>query len=364
MSLHDRFRDLESNGAVYYQGSSLRRVNLDFNDKNQCSAFITEYFKAGNKGNAFSFGFNELFSAKGKHTHTVALYFLGCLLKNLIDENFFQFLKFNIPDLNYNFYYTWFLSCLYHDTAACIEESPYQHQPLKFYLGLHNISYNVYNHRPIFALADLFTYSEPLIKNYFDYRIDYCIRVEHGILGGYLLYDRLRKNYTSAWKEHLNEYTSDKNGNTELGSYSNFKYKNLHWHIAHLDHFAIIADSIIGHNIWVNDDVVLYNHYGLDPLIKSPSNRIRIRERPVLFFLSLIDSIEPVKILEKEPNVLEPVQALQSIDFQLIGTNRIKITSLSVQHFDSYYSKVKEVEDWLDVKVGDVDNDTFIITIN
>ena len=361
MNLHEEFRAL--NDCFYYSSLHGRNLTLDFNDSDQCFEFIKDYYEAGRKNKVFAFVFDHLYRTEGKHCHTVSMYFLGCFLSRIADDYLKDFLSFNVHDLDYDFKYSWFLSCLYHDTASSIETQPFHIKPLSYYLGKNNISHIVYDHRAKVPYADLFTYPISLVKNYFQYRLEHCLCVDHGIIGGFLLFDRLRKNYDASWREHVVEMTSLYNG-VIADSYDHFESRNLHWRTAQLDHFAIIADSIIGHNIWVSDDVALYNHYGLSPLIKSPTNKIRIRERPVLFFLSLIDSIDPVKILNKEPNVLEPVPALQSIDVRLDGANTIIITSLSIQHFDSYYSKVKKTEDWLDVVVGDIDNNSFTITIN
>lgn len=360
MSLYDEFRALDD--CFYYPILHGRNLTLDYSDSNQCFKFINDYYEAGHKNKAFAFDFDHLYKTEGKHCHTVSMYFLGCFLSKIVDDHLREFLSFNVHDLKYDFKYSWFLSCLYHDTASVIEIPAFQRQTLSFFLGASDVSYRVYDHKAKTPYAALFTYPSDLVENYFLYRIGHCLCVDHGILGGFLLFDRLQKNYDRAWKEHVTELALlgialDKK------KYDDFTQRNLHWQSVHLDHFALIADSIIGHNMWVNDDVKLYNFYGLTPLLKSPTNKIKIRERPLLFFLSLIDSIDPVKMLNKEPNILEPTPALQSIDIQVIGTNRIKITSLSVQHFDSYYSKVKEVEDWLDVAVSTIDNSAFIITI-
>lgn len=360
MSLLERIRSLRD--CFYYRELHGENETLDFNDNSQCKKLITKYYKFGGKERVFNFDFEHLFSRRGKHRHTASLYFIGCLLQELVDDHLRQFILSNVQGLEYDFKYSWFLSCLYHDTASSIETQPFHFRPLSYYLGKNNISHIVYDHRAKVPYADLFTYPISLVENYFQYRIEHCLCVDHGILGGFLLFDRLRKNYDTSWRKHVAEMTPYHNGVIN-DSYDHFEYRNLHWRTAQLDHFAIIADSIIGHNIWVSEDVALYNHFGLTPLIKSPTNKININERPLLFFLSLVDSIDPVKIFggfSKNPNY---VAILDSIDFQLDNTNKIVITSLPIQHFDSYYSKVKKIEDWLDVFVGDIDNSSFTITI-
>lgn len=360
MNLLDRIRSHDD--CFYYPKLKGKNATLDFNDDIQCMNLIETYYKSGGKESVFNFDFLHLFSAHGKHIHTASLYFIGCLLQRLVEDNLRKFIEANVQGLNYNFKYSWFLSCLYHDTASAIENQPFHIKPLSYYLGINNISHIVYDHKAIVPYAELFTYPISLVKNYFQFRLEYCSCVDHGILGGFLLFDRLRKNYDATWKKHSNEVISFQNG-VFFDSYDHFKYSGLDWRIAQLDHFAIIADSIIGHNMWVSDDTNLYNNFGLTPLIKSADNRVKITDRPLLFFLSLIDSIDPVKLLGRKPIEVKPMDALKSIDFDLVSNHEIKVTALSATHFLYYHTEVKKVEDWLDVTVEDISNNTFTITV-
>jgi len=361
MNLLERIHTL--NDCFYYQKLNGKNETLDFNDESQCMELIEEYYKHGGKERVFNFDFINLFSTRGKHIHTASLYFLGCLLKELVDDHLRKFIVNNVQGLDYNFMYSWFLSCLYHDTASSIESQPVHIKPLSYYLGKNNISHVLYDHKAILSYADLFTYPISLVENYFQYRLVYCSCVDHGILGGFLLFDRLRKNYDTTWRQYVNEVIP-LHDRPAADSYNHFRYKGLNWRIAQLDHFAIIADSIIGHNMWVSDDANLYNYFGLNPLIKSANSKIKIADRPLLFFLSLIDSIDPVKLLGRETIKVKPADALESIDFDLVSEHLIRVNALSTTYFSYYHSEVKKTEDWLDVKVGEVLNNSFTITIN
>ncbi|MDQ4678654.1 hypothetical protein, partial [Stenotrophomonas maltophilia group sp. RNC7] len=108
----------------------------------------------------------------------------------------------------------------------------------------------------------------------------YFHSIDHGILAGFILFDRLIKNYNSAFEEE-----KDKNTHTK---YENFEHKNLSWKREHQDHFAIIADSIIAHNIWfcnqLKEEKQRYKLYGLDPLIPQYLKKFKLKQKPLIFF--------------------------------------------------------------------------------
>ena len=345
----------------------------NFNKASVSLEFIKKYFEISKKDKVLELMFKEDFNNRGKHQHTVALFFLGNLLKRSIDCQLKRFLGQNVKnilgkqritsennlELNantcndgwYDFLYTWFLTCLYHDTASAIEEKAYQNQCMEFFLGANNVSHNLFQHKPILPYAKLFTYSEKLVRNYFNYRIDFGKSVDHGILGGFIMYDRLKKNYDIAWREFLNNEDNSINN-----CYEFFVYKERNWRIEHLDHFAIIADSIIAHNIWFSDDEKLYKHYGLNPLIKSNKNRIKLECRPLLFFLGMLDTIEPVKFFtEESKDKIKPVEVLENISIDLEGNNIINIeinNDFACECMrEKWFEKIKSMKDWLNVSV-------------
>lgn len=346
MCLLTQFQDLDD--CFYYPTLAGENKRLNFDDKDQCASLIKEYFTAARKYGVFAIDFNKIFLSNGKHSHTVALYLLGYCLRGIVDDPLKNFMKSNTQGYDYDFRHVWFLSSLYHDTASAIESIANLHKPLNFYLGANNVKFNVYDHIPEVPSARLFTYARGLVENYFDYRSDFFSRVDHGILGGFLLFDKLRKNYDDNWSD-----LQKQNAPTHY-NYEDFCWENLHWKRCHLDLFAIVADSVIGHNMWVNKDERLYKHFGLDPLIYPGNHRISCNERPLLFFLSLLDTIEPVKCLErKDHDCLHPSIALKSVDIRLNGNNEITIRILSdIQNLESWFNKIKEMEDWLEVEVS------------
>lgn len=358
MSLYEKLmnEDFYKN-SVYYH-TSLHNIDLSGINQESCYKFIKEFFKAGGKQAVFNTNFNKDFKTNGKHVHTVVLYLLGFYFKDIIEVLLKNYIKQNIDDqLNnpeswFDFRYTWFLCCLYHDTASVIENEKHlcsrdnRFKELDYYLGKNNIKYNVYDHIPLKPESNLLTYPETLVKNYFFYRTEYYHSVDHGILGGFLIFDRLIKNYNSAWKREVKTRPEVK--------YDYFKSADLSWKREHQDHFVMIADSIIAHNIWFNKDKDLYKSYGLDSLIISPSNKIRIQERPLLFFLSLLDTIDPTKRFpEKDAKMV-----LELFDIKYYQErNELTIILKSDSNIDcvDYFYKIKKAEDWLDINVDYTD---------
>lgn len=363
MCLYDDY--IGNQNYQYYNNMHVNPME-NFDTSKSSYQFIQEYFQAGRKLHVFTLNFNKEVQRAGKHQHTVALYFLGCKLYQLIDSPLKQFFVENLKDSRwYDFKYTWFLACLYHDTASAIEKTAYSNEPLDFFLGTNNIKHNVFNHKPMLPYADLFTFPEELVENYFHYRIDYCKSVDHGILGGFLLFDRLRENYDNAWRkcclQNANKRIVDDQFNY---TYEKFEFEDRNWQIDHLDHFAIIADSVIAHNIWFNNNVELYKHYGLEPLIISNKNQIALTDRPLLFFLSLLDTIEPIKCLGRKNFSLNPVDALKSVSIKLDGPDKIVITVLKNDiNCRLWFEEIEKMKNWLRVGVNCTNATTCIIKI-
>lgn len=210
-------------------------------EKANCRSFIRDHYEKGSKKEALCIPWSDEYNEHGKHTHTVSLYLLGLLFENDLGVRIESNLKNLIPIVEdwYEYKYTWFLTCLYHDVVSCIEHSALPKYPneaqrqLAYYIGDLNIQYTPYSHLPLNPAVSLSRFSESLIHNYFRYRADSMV-LDHGIVGGYYLFDRLTKNFIAKTSNHdWNEqkYYQDANG--------------LMWRLEHLDHFAYISDAII-----------------------------------------------------------------------------------------------------------------------
>ena len=357
MPLLEEYKGLDLHRWNYYEADAPENeknaVLREFNNNN-ATAFITKIFKCGGKENAFDISFFKDYLKNGKHSHTVSLYFLGCLLSEIVDTHLEAYLSRYVDSLRkdgwYCFNYTWFLTCLYHDTASAIEKSEWHRDcpsDIDFYLGKEDVQYNVFEHAWSNPLMKPYTYSESLVRNYFKYRVEYCHAIDHGIIGGYLLYDRLVKNYDKNWAEYKKEHPDAPDA-----CYNDFihggEYNNLRWRKAHMDHFAVIADAIIAHNIWHSKNATenknLYRQYGLDPLIHGKAKKTNIKEAPLLFFLGLLDTLEPVKRFDN------PVDCLNHIDIWGQDTF-IYITVPAKYANTTWFNGLSDIENWLAVHV-------------
>lgn len=302
-----------------------------------CKKFIQKHFEKGRKHKVLEVSFFEKFETDGKHCHTVSLYLIGLLGKKYLSHCLKQKLNQLMNATWYNFEYTWFLTCMYHDMVTCIEEtkiekdSQEQNKPLDFHLEKYGIQHTPYNYSPIKKDVCLTRFSEELIKNYFNYRLNNDKdkpKFDHGIVGGYLLFDKFYKNFI--------ENTKDAEWQPDNSCYNN----GVIWRKEHIDHSAYIADAIICHNIWLSYDdstKATYEEYGLNPLIvgRNGKNKLSIAEYPLQFILCLLDTIEPVKRFQE----LNPQDVLKLINVEF-QDNGLKI------EWDPELEKQKQFEYW------------------
>ena len=362
MTLWDTLCALSNTQYNYY--CSAPEIDLNNLSSKMAYQFIKSTYKIGCKDKIFNIGFQRSFKEKGKHVHTLILYLLGCCLQSWLVKPLQNQLLTYIPtaDELYDFNYVWYLTCLYHDTASVIENSEWHKgvsSDINFHLGKHNIMNNVYEHSWEKKSLKPYTYSENVIKNYFRYRVEYCHSIDHGILAGYLLYDRLISNYNETWKKYRRNSTFD--------DYNNFYYNGLCWRIEHQSLFAIVADAIIAHNIWHSDDKVLFQSYGLDSLVKSNKfsfeKNMSFEKNTLAFILGLLDTIEPTKFFDKE----SPMKVLKSINLECDNVYRIRRIKISLLDKlaaqNDWLEKLESMENWLNVKVDTVDLNTRLITI-
>lgn len=325
------------------------KANED-NIKN-CKDFITEHLEKGGKDEVHKIPWIQEFQRSKKHIHVVSLYLLGLTFQNSISE----FIEGEIGDFIsshdwYDYKYTWFLTCLYHDIASNIERGkipanpPEQQKQLTYYLGDNNIQYTIFDRE---SKRNTYHPRLPvsLVKNYFYYRAS-CGECDHGILGGYYLFDRLYKNFLK---------------NTRDGVSTD----NLLRSTDHIQHFAYISDAIICHNIWTvrsfdisetdrskdEKKIETYKCFGLSPLIyKSSEDRLKFEEHPLQFLLCLLDTMEPVKRFNEEciDTCPHPKDILNSIDISInesnIQSQKFEITI----HWDAMVNNWSGFERWKD----------------
>ena len=338
--------------------------NLD-TSLSRCQDFIGSYYKLGCKETCMMFDFLEEYLNHGKHLHTVSLYLMGMIfieksstLRDKLTNQLQSFLPcygdwYVRKKDEYNLLYTWYLTALYHDIASCVEniripENPTEQQKcLEYYLGELDITYSPYSVFPYRKLNIPQRFSENLIKNYFCYRANKG-SCEHGILAGYLFFDRFVKNFL---RYSRNKKIIKKGFIEEAG--------NLKWHIEQLSHAAYVADAIICHNIWMGGerDTELYQAYGLSPLLymKHSENKLSITKYPLQFMLCLLDTIEPVKRFAREPfeKTLYPKDVLENVQLEFKG-NGLEVSwkrKISEQPEFEYWEKaLGDLQNWMEVR--------------
>lgn len=356
MNLYQRFTS--SNDIFYYRNITANPII----NQRESWTFIEEYFRLGGKEKAFDLKWFKNLKEDGKHIHAISMYFLGCILQDIIKNNLDIEMANFIPgekDFNKDFLYLWFLTCLYHDTAYVIENDKLSinfansSDYLKYYLNDNKIKHDVYSRK--WLGKSHYTYERELIENYFNYRIEKWKCVDHGIIGGFLFYDRLYENYNNAWNKYR------KNNEDNNITKDRFEYKGLIWDKQQLDVFAYISNAIIAHNVYYSDNDKLYNKYGLKKLIKSNDNKIILKSDPLLYFLSIVDTIEPTKFFDNKT----PEDIWKNIDMYFdYSLNCITIKSLSDEFYTKEWeNKIVSLKDWLAIDVTPESNRTIYIKI-
>lgn len=226
-----------------------------------------------------------------RNLHIVTDYFLGILLyenntriKIAIDNQIKKIIPPENESLNNSFKYFWFLICFYHDVGYYYEnnnDSIISLSTLEEELKIENKIQN------LIGVPKLFQH---ITKKYLLYRFEMFHCYDHGIIGGMLLYDRLIKVY----KNYKHSFGNGQNS---------FMHNNLYWSDSMFKYFQLIASVVLTHNIWFRNEssnslteISIYKDYRLDKLIISDATRaISLERHPLLFLLSLVDSIEPTK---------------------------------------------------------------------
>ena len=124
-NLFNRYSNLACNS---YYGIPIEPENLfeQGREQDHCEAFIRTHFEKGCKGEALNFRetWEKRYKAERKHVHAVSLYIMGVCFKDMICKKIKTKMKEILGDEVtswYEFRYTWFLTCLFHDAASCIE---------------------------------------------------------------------------------------------------------------------------------------------------------------------------------------------------------------------------------------------------
>ena len=306
----------------------------------------------------------------GKHRHTVALYYLGYHLKNILEpylnKLYDVFLNSHISESGdnnkWNFCYTWFLTCLFHDTASCLEkhENNKKIKDNEKKLGnlnnyISNLQHKVFKHK--FSNINeekTFYYDEKTLKQYYKLNKNLRNEYEHGILGGYTLFDKFIQMYNKAYDKYKEKNISENDSDVD-----SFILNELIYSKKIIDHFAMVAQTIMCHNIWTVtkgiDYIQRYEEAGLNKLIIGDGyegKKINLKDKPLLFFLDLLDSIEPIKaFMDHDPHaVLENIFMDYNAEDKIL-TIKSNPKMFCIKDYYKWVMKILNMQNWMDITV-------------
>lgn len=178
------------------------------------------------------------------------------------------------------------------------------------------------------------------IEKYYVYRKNEMGVFDHGILGGYMLFDNLVKNYVNKMANKANK--------------TEFIVDDRRCSIEQISLFAYMADCIVSHNIFFPNpsDKGIYREYGLNELIEY-HKPIKFDSNPLLFLLYLVDSIDPIKYFEQKTNSkYDEILKSIDIDFPICNTLKLSISNLfgiKNEIIEEYIMRIKRLSDWLGI---------------
>lgn len=387
----------------------------------EADRFISDYFTAGRKESTLSYSYKERNQLPPERAiHTVSGFFLGLLIENCINNN----TPLSLISVNhFPFSYLWFLTFLYHDYGYCVAEregclikcpqranipcqnndyskhcSLQEHQSLREIKRKLGIDLSPFSPFGVFAfsssrrhtpdlkhalLSELtqrnntisgypklrfsngsiireHQYSSHIITRYMNYCINERHRVDHGIVGGLLFYDRLIKNYMIAYISSIN------NENTNL-DLSDFHYRNRHFCKEQLTIFSYISDCILSHNIYKQSPKTrdIYEKYLLENLLEENFKTITYESNPLLYILAISDTMDPIKTYQQNSKNLSAQEIAEAINIEYIPGKRSLTFSSSSNIIDIniLYQKAKGLTDWTSVKCSQLLDGGFTLKI-
>lgn len=321
-SIYDNIKELTIDQWHYYSG-----INKDFHtakpfvETTNYSNFILNYFQQGGKVRIF-----ELCDIKTEElrlpNHICSVFFLGILLYNKTGLSKKYKLERNPPGYE-TFPFIWFLIALFHDNAYQMEDKNKLQEiaTIDDLIKKFQIKHSLIGKKSS-TCKELLS----IRNNYFLFRKRMWNLVDHGILGGLLLFDRLVKIRREKHKE---------------------KEDILFWGRKLEIQYKTAANAISIHNIWLQPEQICREH-NLESLINFKP--VKFNEFPLFYILGIVDTIEPLKIY-KDDN-LSDLDIFNSIDFEF-GENSLKVSesNSSKIDFSKIIDKVKYFKGWLDIEI-------------
>ena len=203
-------------------------------------------------------------------------------------------------------------------------------------------------------------YPSRIITRYLNYCINERHRVDHGIIGGFLFYDRMIKNYMLAYLDSNNEI-----GSTQ--DLSDFYYRNRHFCKEQLTIFSYISDCILSHNIFKQSPGTrdLYEEYQLIDLFEENFKTITFESNPLLYILAISDTLEPIKAYQQCNANLTAQVIANAIDIEYIpGTRQLRFSSNSNEvDIGILHQKAMGLMSWTSANCSTLENHSFTLRI-
>ena len=174
--------------------------------------------------------------------------------------------------------------------------------------------------------------------------------IDHGIFGGYQMFDSMIKNYVDAYEcqKAIDAATR----------FDQFIYNDKSFCFDQLTLFAYIADCIMNHNIWRQnpgtEDGEICKSLGLYYTIGTNYEKVCLVKNPLLFILAFADSLEPYKLLceggidSHEYNQNELWEIFNQVDLQIRGNTFMMKVSEEKQTL--LLNSLKMMSEWLAIR--------------
>lgn len=308
--------------------SNLFLETLNIEDGDECKEFIRVFFESSGKMGELQNDIALLSRERCQHIVNVYLFGIGLynrleILKNYIDKRIRYYNeKYKCNSSKNDFYYLWFICCLFHDLGYAKEDSS-ECVDISFEKGLKLIGVPAVYHRKN-------------IESYWQFRQIIQGKYDHGIYAGTTMYKSLLRI------RNENENNDDR----------------LYWgkELTHI--YNIAAWVVMCHNIWFVQEnnqfnCKLYENFNLKELVLLGGEyKIRINKHPLFFFFCLIDTIEPIK-------KIKDISLLELIGITILKNQIIISSNLKCGCGDAYLNSVNDLNNWL-TKTSRKDNQVVI----
>lgn len=308
---------MADNNWNYYHDQYLNIVLSSLNNAEHCKDFIKKYLSPGLKLiDFFENCIDKLSDERLKHI--VSSFFLGFSLyknssriKYSIEKEIGKLPFREVESTGERFAYFWFLITLFHDLGYAIEDGI-----IKNFID----SESIFDKKPI-SIPKI--YNKININNYDKYRICRWGVKDHGIYGGKIFFSEMCK---------LRKEKEDSDSGHYWGSEMETIYHYAAWTIMCHNMYFIKADDP-NYNCYID--------YKLNDFIDPSKREIALNEHPFLFLFSIIDSIEPIKILHD-------VSKFSNVDICFNDDSlEFKFSSLCKPLQKSCESRIISLNDWL-----------------